>query len=269
MGITHVLRGEDHLSNTPRQILLLEALELPIPRYGHLPLITGDDGAPLSKRNGSQSVAQLRAAGYLPLALVNYLARLGHHLDAPGLLSLDELAAGFDLAAIGRAPARFDPAQLGYYQKLAVAALDGEAFAAFVGEGAKRIPAHLRADFARAVAPNVAFPVEGQGWVDCLFTDRPLDGPPPDALQAAGADFFHLAAELLEAHEGDAAAWTRAIRERSGRSGKALFIPLRLALTGREHGPELRDLLALMSPETVRLRLRAAEAACRTPAVQQ
>ncbi len=262
MGITHVLRGEDHLSNTPRQILLLEALQLAIPRYGHLPLITGADGAPLSKRNGSQSLAQLRAAGYLPLALVNYLARLGHHLDTPALLSLDALAASFDLAAIGRAPARFDPVQLGHYQKLAVAALDSEAFLAFVGAGAKCIPEHLKAHFARAVAPNVAFPSEGQGWVDCLFTDRPLDGPPPEALQVAGADFFHLAAELLDAHEGDATAWTRAIRERSGRSGKALFIPLRLALTGREHGPELRDLLALMSPEIVQGRLAAAARAC-------
>lgn len=260
MGITHVLRGEDHLSNTPRQILLLEALQLAIPRYGHLPLITGADGAPLSKRNGSQSLAQLRAAGYLPLALVNYLARLGHHLDTPALLSLDALAASFDLAAIGRAPARFDPVQLGHYQKLAVAALDSEAFLAFVGAGAKCIPDHLKAHFARAVAPNVAFPSEGQGWVDCLFTDRPLEGPPPEALQVAGADFFHLAAELLDAHEGDATAWTRAIRERSGRSGKALFIPLRLALTGREHGPELRDLLALMSPEIVQGRLAAARA---------
>lgn len=262
MGITHVLRGEDHLSNTPRQILLLEALQLAIPRYGHLPLITGADGAPLSKRNGSQSLAQLRAAGYLPLALVNYLARLGHHLDTPALLSLDALAASFDLAAIGRAPARFDPVQLGHYQKLTVAALDSEAFLAFVGAGAKCIPEHLKAHFARAVAPNVAFPSEGQGWVDCLFTDRPLEGPPPEALQVAGADFFHLAAELLAAHEGDATAWTRAIRERSGRSGKALFIPLRLALTGREHGPELRDLLALMSPEIVQGRLAAAARAC-------
>ncbi|MGB7288478.1 MAG: glutamate--tRNA ligase [Candidatus Macondimonas sp.] len=262
MGITHVLRGEDHLSNTPRQILLLEALQLAIPRYGHLPLITGADGAPLSKRNGSQSLAQLRAAGYLPLALVNYLARLGHHLDTPALLSLDALAASFDLAAIGRAPARFDPVQLGHYQKLAVAALDSEAFVAFVGAGAKCIPEHLKAHFARAVAPNVAFPSEGQGWVDCLFTDRPLEGPPLEALQVAEADFFHLAAELLDAHEGDATAWTRAIRERSGRSGKALFIPLRLALTGREHGPELRDLLALMSPEIVQGRLAAAARAC-------
>ena len=268
MGITHVLRGEDHLSNTPRQILLLEALQLAIPRYGHLPLIIGADGAPLSKRNGSQSLAQLRAAGYLPLALVNYLARLGHHLDTPGLLSLEALAAAFDLAAIGRAPARFDPVQLRHYQKLAVAALGSEAFMAFIGEGAKRIPEHLRADFARAVAPNVTFPAEGREWVDCLFTDQPLDGLPSDALQAAGADFFHLAAELFEAHEGDAVAWTRAIRERSGRSGKALFIPLRLALTGREHGPELRDLLALMPPARVRSRLHAAEAICRASAAQ-
>lgn len=262
MGITHVLRGEDHLSNTPRQMLLLEALQMRIPRYGHLPLITGDDGAPLSKRNGSQSVAELRAVGYLPLALVNYLARLGHHLDAPGLLSLDALAARFDLAAIGRAPARFDPVQLRHYQKLAVAALDGKAFAAFIGPQAERIPAQLVDDFARAVAPEVTFPLDGQAWVDCLFTDRPLAGPSPEGLRTAGADFFHLASELFKMHGENVTAWTRAIREQSGRSGKALFVPLRLALTGREHGPELRDLLALMSPEIVQGRLAAAARAC-------
>ncbi|MFZ5532297.1 MAG: glutamate--tRNA ligase [Pseudomonadota bacterium] len=259
MGITHVLRGEDHLSNTPRQLLLLEALDLPAPRYGHLPLITGHDGAPLSKRNGSQSVAELRAAGYLPLALLNYLARLGHHLEAAGLLSPEALAAAFDLAAIGRAPARFDPAQLLHYQKLAVAALSVDAFLAFAGLDASRVPRALQGDFVRAVAPNVSFPAEAQAWADRLFTDQPVIGSdPPAALREAGPAFFALAARLFDVHGADAKAWTTALREQSGRSGKALFIPLRLALTGLEHGPELRDLLSLMPAPIVSGRLTAA-----------
>ena len=263
MGITHVLRGEDHLTNTPRQILLLEALRLTAPHYGHLPLITGHDGAPLSKRNGSQSVAELRAAGYLPLALVNYLARLGHHLEKPGLLSLDELAAAFDLSAVGRAPARFDPIQLMHYQKLAVGALSVDAFLTFADLAGDRVPEAVRADFVRAVAPNVYFPAEARAWADCLFTGQSLTGIDGLAdLRAAGPAFFRLAGELFEAHPDDAGAWTRALRAQSGRSGKALFIPLRLALTGREHGPELRDLVALMPRRIVRARLAAAEAAC-------
>lgn len=268
MGITHVLRGEDHLSNTPRQLLLLEALGLPAPRYGHLPLITGHDGAPLSKRNGSQSVAELRAAGFSPLALLNYLARLGHHLEAPGLLSPEALAAAFDLAAVGRAPARFDPAQLLHYQKLATAALSVDAFLAFASLDESRVPALARSDFVRAVAPNVSFPAEAQEWADRLFADRPvIDSDPPPALREAGPAFFALAAQLFAVHGTDARAWTAALREQSGRSGKALFIPLRLALTGLEHGPELRDLLALMPAPIVSGRLAAASrlAATDTP----
>jgi len=259
MGITHVLRGEDHLSNTPRQLLLLESLHLPAPCYGHLPLITGHDGAPLSKRNGSQSVAELRAAGYLPLALLNYLARLGHHLEAPGLLPPEALAAAFDLAAIGRAPARFDAAQLLHYQKLAVAALSADAFLAFAGLDASRVPCALQDDFVRAVAPNVSFPAEAQDWADRLFTEQPVIGSdPPAALREAGPAFFEMAARLFAVHGTDAKAWTTALREQSGRGGKALFIPLRLALTGLEHGPELRDLLSLMPAPIVSGRLAAA-----------
>ncbi|HET7369399.1 MAG TPA: glutamate--tRNA ligase, partial [Gammaproteobacteria bacterium] len=98
MGVTHVLRGEDHLANTPRQMLLLEALDLTAPRYGHLGLLVGDDGAPLSKRHGSASLHDLRERGVLPGAVLNYLARLGHHYaDDPGHADFAALAAAFDL----------------------------------------------------------------------------------------------------------------------------------------------------------------------------
>ncbi|VAW71637.1 Glutamyl-tRNA(Gln) synthetase, partial [hydrothermal vent metagenome] len=120
MGVSHVLRGEDHLTNTPRQLMLLAALSLPAPAYGHLSLLVGSDGSPLSKRHGSRSMRQLREAGYLPGAILNYLARLGHKYAADHYLDVSELAAAFDLARLSKAPARFDETQLRYWQKEAV-----------------------------------------------------------------------------------------------------------------------------------------------------
>jgi glutamyl-tRNA synthetase len=126
MQITHVLRGEDHLSNTPRQLLVLEALGLSAPRYGHVPLVHGEDGAPLSKRTGSASLRGLRVEGVLPEAICNHLARLGHALASGALMGMKELAAAFHVERLGRAPARHDPAQLAHWQREAVHAADAE-----------------------------------------------------------------------------------------------------------------------------------------------
>src|SRR2546427_7620974 len=117
MGVTHVLRGEDHLTNTPRQLLILEALGLPAPSYGHVSLIVGHDGAPLSKRHGATSVREYRDRGYLPQAVANHLFRLGHSTSEHGFLSLAQMARAFDAAHLGRAPARFDEQQLNVWQK--------------------------------------------------------------------------------------------------------------------------------------------------------
>src|SRR4029077_8370760 len=120
MGVTHALRGEDHLTNTPRQLLILAALGLAAPAYGAVALIVGADGAPLSKRHAAVSVREYRERGYLPLALANHLFRLGHSTPQHGLLTLAEMAQAFDPAHLGRAPSRFDEIQLGVWQKDAV-----------------------------------------------------------------------------------------------------------------------------------------------------
>src|SRR5439155_3969648 len=116
-GVTQVLRGEDHLTNTPRQLLILEALGLKAPSYGHISLIVGADGAPLSKRHGATSVREYRERGYRPEALTNHLFRLGHATQEHGFLSLEEMGRVFDPAHLGRAPARFDEQQLHVWQK--------------------------------------------------------------------------------------------------------------------------------------------------------
>lgn len=260
-GITHVLRGEDHLANTPRQRLLLEALGLQPPRYAHLPLIVGDDGAPLSKRHGARAVAALRAAGYRPEALLNYLARLGYRPSADELLDLDGLAAGFCLESLGRAPARFDAAQLDHWQERAMAAAPADELLPWL-EGTA-VPAAERARLIETVRPNLRFPGELADWAERLYA---AEGPPltpaaRERLAAAGAAFFSTVAPLLDARAGDDwGALRQALAEATGRRGRQLFQPLRLALTGLDYGPGLGELLALMPGDVRRARLARAHA---------
>ena len=123
MEVTNVIRGEDHLANTPRQLMILQALAMRTPSYGHLSLILGDDGTPLSKRHGSFSLHDLREQGFLPKAILNYLARLSHTYDNNDLLTFEELAAHFHLDKLSKASARFDKNQLLHWQKEAVLSL--------------------------------------------------------------------------------------------------------------------------------------------------
>lgn len=252
-GITHVLRGEDHVANTPRQLLLLEALELPAPRYGHLPLLVEPEGAPLSKRHGAAALGDLRRAGWLPSAVVNYLARLGHHYESDDQLGLRDLAAGFDPGRLGRSPAHFDPSQLRHWQRLAVAALGSTAFAEWAAEALECVPEPRREAFVQAVSPNCLFPDDARYWAEALFGAPPaLSGDAARALGEAGGGFLDSVCAAIDEHGTDLAAMRRA----SGLEGRAFFMPLRAALTGELTGPELRPVLELMGPERVRERLR-------------
>lgn len=258
MGITHVLRGEDHLTNTPRQLLILEALGLQAPQYGHVALLVGADGAPLSKRHGATSVRELREQGFLPSALVNHLFRLGHSTGEHGLLTLEALAQAFDVRHLGRAPARFDEAQLRTWQKDAAHHLSSQAAHAWLAavlphdlgeEGAQR--------FIAAVLPNVTLPQDARTWTDIVFGPSPVLSEPDGALiRDAGSEFFAAAASAAASAPNDLAAILAAVRSATGRKGPALFMPLRLALTGLTHGPELAPLLRAMPPANIEARLR-------------
>jgi len=247
-GVTVVLRGEDHLSNTPRQMLITQALGLAAPRYGHLSLITGGDGSPLSKRRGAKSLRQLRELGYLPQAIVNHLFRLGHSSPLQQLAGLADLAAAFAPAHLVRSPARFDPVQLGVWQKQAVHALTLEQALAWVQP---HLPAELDADTARAFVAvmrnNLSLPAEILPWVSVVFGDLP---PPDEAgraiLEAAGPAFFAAALIAVQQHGTDWQALTQSIKAATGRKGPELFKPLRQALTGVAHGPEMALLLPLL-----------------------
>lgn len=257
MQVTHVLRGEDHLTNTPRQILLQRALGLATPLYGHISMIVGGDGAPLSKRTGSRSVRELREAGYLPLAVVNYLARLGHHYENHAYLDFPGLAREFDVAKLGRAPARYDAAQLDHWQRQALQHADIETLWRWMGEDVRAIvPAAQRDGFVAAVRGNILFPRDTLHWARVIFDESiELRGEAEALVTQAGAEFFAAAAAAVAAHAADYAAIVERLKRDTGAKGKALFKPLRAALTGELDGPELAPLLNLITAERARARL--------------
>jgi glutamyl-tRNA synthetase len=260
MGVTLVVRGEDHLTNTPRQVLLLEALGLPAPGYAHIALVVGADGAPLSKRTGSQSVQELRAAGYLPAAVNNYLARLGHTYESNALLDAADLAAGFALERLHRAPARYDAQQLGHWQREALRHAPVAELLRWAAPATEQpLPADAAEAFLEAVRGNVLFPADVAHWAQIVFGDALV---PTHAARAAiataGAEFFDVARRALERHGTDFRALSAMARSATGLSGKNLFQPLRAALTGELDGPELARLLPLIGAGRARERLRAA-----------
>lgn len=266
MGVTHVLRGEDHLANTPRQLLLLAALGLPAPAYGHLPLVLGADGRPLAKREGAASLAELQAAGYRPEAVINHLARIGFAPQSDELLAPAALAARFDLRHVGRAAARHDPQALAHWQRLAVEALDATAFLDWLRphrpDDALELPVS-EAAFAAAVRPNVRLPADAWDWARRLFSaDAAPDGDAAAEIAAAGPGFFATAATVTEpAPTADFRGWARAVGAATGAQGRALYKPLRAALTGAVEGPELHAVVPLLPPELVERRLRRAAGA--------
>ena len=256
MGVTHVLRGEDHLTNTPRQIALLQALDLPVPTYGHISLIVDAQGAPLSKRSGSLSVQELREIGYFPIAVNNYLARLGHHFIETELMDLEQLSQAFDQSHLGRAPARYDRGQLDYWQSQAVQQVAEGQFMAWLAPAIKGFVPEADMDaFARVVRPNITFPHDARLWAEALYTDAlPLSAEARTVLEAASSDLFRSAVDAL--HEDmDFKAFTQRVKQTSGASGKALFLPLRAALTGQTFGPEMPALFSLMGYDRARHRL--------------
>ena len=259
MEITHVLRGEDHLANTPRQLLLLEALELPAPEYGHLALIVGTDGGPLSKREGDLSLRELRAAGYLPEALLNYLARLGHVYHRDEWQEPVELAAGFALEHLGRAPARYDAAQLLHWQSEAVRRMDPERLWDWMGTAVHQCaPPASRDEFIATVRPNIRFPADAVFWAERLFGADLTPGDEGRAVIVAARPAFFVHALAAYAQHGAAyQPLVEDLKRRTGLKGKHLFMPLRAALTGETHGPELAHVLALLPPDSVRRRLEA------------
>ena len=251
MGVTQVLRGDDHLTNTPRQLMLLDALNMRRPGYGHIGLLVGADGAPLSKRHGSTSAHEFRERGFLPAAILNHLFRLGHASDIDGWLAPEQMPVHFRPEHLGRAPARFDESQLAHWQKEGVERMSAAQVRAWLG-------ADDSADFVELVRHNVVLPADAAPWRAVVRAELPPLGPAEQSIiAAAGGEFFAAAAAAFDQSSGDLKQLTTLLKERTGRRGAELFMPLRVALTGQAHGPELAALLRLMPPQTARRRLQS------------
>ena len=260
MGVTHVLRGEDHLTNTPRQLLILQALGFTIPIYGHTALIVGPDGSPLSKRHGSRSIKELREMNYLPEAITNYLARLGHYYESNELLSLVDLAKGFNIESLSKSPANFNVQQLDYWQKRAVERLTEDRFWQWGGEELRsKILDDKRDLFLVTVKHNVMFPRDIRYWIDVCFEDNfSLPLTQKELRQQTENNYFEVALEGFKKFNKDLKSIMDYIEERLTIKGKALYHPLRIALTGVEQGPELAKLIVLMDDKIIYKRLQEA-----------
>ena len=260
MGVTQVLRGDDHLSNTPRQLLLLAALDLPVPRYGHLPLLLDAGGSPQSKRRGSVTVAELRDRGYLPAALLNYLLRLGHHGAADDWVEPGDMPRHFHADKLGRAPAHFDLVQLDHWQRETVRRLDvAGAERWLTAEFPAEWPRERREAVAALLKGNVLLPADARDWLPVLSGNLPpLRAEALRAISEAGPEFFDAALASYGETGADLAALAERLKARTGRKGKSLYMPLRFALTGRHDGPELAALLAALPQGLVRDRLASA-----------
>jgi nondiscriminating glutamyl-tRNA synthetase len=257
MGITHVLRGEDHLSNTPRQLLLLEALDLPIPNYGHLPLLVDSHGSPLSKRKGAVSLAELNKAGLLPGAVNNYIARLGHAFESGDLMSIEQLADHFDIGKVGRTPARYDPVQLEHWQHLALISCTHQEISEWAGnQSLSDVPDDIRERFVELVRANVSRPEELSQWAVRLFGQEfEYSKAVQDELQAVNPGLFHAAADALDGGATNLREVAQAVTAATGLRGRNLFRPLRLALTGTPDGPELGPTIEIMPSDILRRRV--------------
>ncbi|WP_297106079.1 glutamate--tRNA ligase [uncultured Devosia sp.] len=238
LGITHVIRGEDHVSNTGTQIEIFEALGGAVPVFGHHNLLTDAQGQGFSKRMGSQSIADFRAEGYEPLAIAIVATLTGTSLSVEPYESLDAIAEKLDFTMISHGSARFDPAELNTLNarllhtmpyeeaasRLSALGLEGEAMWLLLRENLVRFP-------------------------DIVEWSKLLTGPVEPVVAEEDREFLALAKALLPPEPWDEttwAHWTNALKSSTGRKGKALFLPLRLALTGRPDGPELKSLLVLL-----------------------
>lgn len=245
MGVTHVVRGEDHVTNTGIQLQMFAAMGADFPRFGHAALLTGADGA-LSKRLGSIGVSEFRERGIEPIAVKALLARLGTSQPVEPVTSDAPLLEAFDIGHLGRATARFDEAEL---ERLNASILHHMDHAAVAGRTS------LSEAEWNAVRGNISSVAEAEKWKAIIH--GPIAKP---AIPAEDQPYLAEAASLLESLDFGPESWsqlTGRLKEATGRKGKALFQPLRLALLGRETGPDMAAMLPLIGREEALKRLTA------------
>ena len=248
MGITHIIRGEDHVSNSGVQVEIFEALGGKAPVFAHHNLLSDAQGKGLSKRLGSLSIKAMRKAGYEPMAVAIMATITGTSLSVEPVASLDELAKKFDLSIISRGPARYDEAEL---DTLNARILHDMSFEE-AEPRLKKLDIKGGQDMWLALRENL------YKFSDIVELENLISGNVKPVISDEDREFITLAAENLPSGEWDEntwGAWTKHLKEVSGRKGKSLFMPLRLALTGKKDGPELKSLLVLIGRKECLARL--------------
>ncbi|MDR1038254.1 MAG: glutamate--tRNA ligase [Deltaproteobacteria bacterium] len=268
MGITHVLRGDDHVNNTPRQILLYRALGAQLPELGHLPMILGDDKKRLSKRHGATSVLAYREMGYLPRALVNYLARLGWSSGDKEIFTLEEMTSLFSLSSVGKSAAVFNNDKLDWLNSHYIKETPADELAALTrpflaavgvsGMDETKLRAAVetvreRGKTLKELAAKSAFYFRDRISLDAKAAAKLLD----EGGRAVLRSFLDALAKLPESHEVFDGLLDRMSGELGVKKG-AVAQPLRLALTGGTASPGLYDILEILGPDMVRRRIEEA-----------
>ncbi len=246
MDITHIIRGEDHVTNTGAQIEIFEALDAKVPGFAHMPLLVGADGAALSKRLGSLSISDMRDEGYEPIAITSHLGKIGTSDNLEIAASVEALGQSFAFSKMGRSPARYDTADL---DRLNAQALHAMGYA----EAQPRLAA-LGVDLGEVFWDTVRGNLNK--FADVAEMARIVTGPVTPVIEdpAFAATALEVLPEVIDA--GAWSAWTTAVKEKTGAKGKGLFMPLRLILTGQAHGPDMAAMAPLIGREAIVRRLK-------------
>jgi len=225
-------------------------------------LFTGGDGAPLSKRNGSLSVKELKEIGYFPQAVINYLSRVGHTIPDNELRDLEALSSAFNVDNISTSPSRIDHDQLKFWQKIVIESKSIEELSSWLESHLKNLPKDIDKDsFVGLIKDNIVFPEEAVEYLDNLFVNSLTTVKEvEDLIKQSGPDFFETAEKIVKDNWGDWSKTMKLIGEETGAKGKDLFMPIRASITGQLSGPELDQVTEVIGQERVIKRLKEASA---------
>ncbi|MDX8396781.1 MAG: glutamate--tRNA ligase [Mariprofundaceae bacterium] len=253
-GITHALRGDDHLTNSAYQVWLLEALSLSVPTYVHHGLLLGEDGAKLSKRTGSHSVAELREDGLLPTALVQAMTRLGHPNISDEAVNIEGLLQAFDAEHISRSSVKWSNDEMWRWHTRILHQLDAEVLLPLV---AKHVSS-ANAAFVTLTVGNLERAEDALQYAYLLDISTALNADAQAVIDGASEGFYSTALQCWNDSEStEWKPWMNAVKEATGCKGKQLFMPLRVALSGAVHGPEMSAMVEFLGKQGVKQRLEA------------
>ena len=248
MGITHVVRGEDHVTNSAIQVEMFEALDKPVPIFGHHPMLVNGNGEPFSKRNAASSIKSLREKYLNPIAINSLNISIGTSIDLKPIYSMKEMAENFDIGTLGRAPARYSEKQLLKLNSMIVSSLSFLQ----LSDDFKELGYDINEDIWECIKNNIETLTEVKEWL------KVIKGPIKNENKL-DSEFMRIAEKLLPEEPWDETAWEKwvsKIKERTKKTGKDLFLPLRRAITGKSNGPELNKLIILIGYEEIRNRLK-------------